>query len=352
MSRFNLLLHCDVQLANRMKSDVRWRKSARPRIERALAEHPGYSVIFVGCVAPQPCLPLKLMRPRFVCLLLSFDPSLTCPSCLLTFFPLNLAPACCRYCMGAHMAQVAAQAFRAPAILFNPAPRINMVGKLALLTALRVPVSVANLATLGLARKAGNVFTSRSFSGISTPATGFWRVLAPRGAGPEAVAIEAEEWFARMTPVPGNGMTVVHAVAGDLKPASYFASKATGYELHAYPSLAERSIEAAHDPKFLALLPLRKDSDKPPTLAFPEPPLQALKDSDAMPIAYVQAGLRIYERLAASLKVPVPDEGGDATLQEAAERGLAAELAAKEKKRREEGVWLRGLKAVGKVIVS
>lgn len=110
--------------------------------------------------------------------------------------------------MGGHMAQVAAEAFRAPAILFNPAPRVNMLGKLALLAALRVPVTLANVASLGLLRKVGNVVTSRSFAGASSPATGFWRVLAPRAAGPGSIADEFEEWVGTMTPVPGNGMTV------------------------------------------------------------------------------------------------------------------------------------------------
>lgn len=153
-------------------------------------------------------------------------------------------------------------------------------------------------------------------------------------------------------------MQAVHAVAGDLKPASYFSSKAAGYELHAYPSLSERNIDSAHDPKFLALLPLRKEGDKPPTLAFPELPEKAVKDSDAVPLAYVQAGLRIYEQFAAQLSFPSTEraDGPRMSLQAAAEIGLGTELSTQAEERREEGVWLHtarsGAEAIGKFIVS
>lgn len=149
-------------------------------------------------------------------------------------------------------------------------------------------------------------------------------------------------------------LQIVHAVAGDLKPASYFSAKAVGYELHAYPSLSARNIDAAHDPKFLALLPLRRESDKPPTLAFPELPDKAVKDSDAVPLAYVQEGLRVYERFAPTLSFPSMEkaDGPITTLQSASELGLAAEIADLAEERREEGIWLRGAQAVGRVIVS
>lgn len=110
--------------------------------------------------------------------------------------------------MGGHMAQVASDVFQAPAILFNPAPRVAAGLKLAAAWTLAVPLQVANLLTLGITRKIGNAFNSRGVAGMSRPMTGFWRVIAPRERGPLAGIDETMEWMASVAPVPGNGMTV------------------------------------------------------------------------------------------------------------------------------------------------
>lgn len=208
--------------------------------------------------------------------------------------------------MGGHMALVASEVFRAPAILFNPAPRVAAAAKLAAAWTLAAPLQVANILTLGVSRKIGNVFNSRGVAGSSSPVGGFWRVIAPRESGIFSGLAETMEWISTMTPVPGNGMTIIHAFAGDHLPAIYFNPSATGYELHLYPPISRRTSIGAHDMSVMALLPRRNPGTpngyRPPApLQFPE--LQGSKDSEAITLEYPQACLAIYDKWAAEMEI-------------------------------------------------
>lgn len=240
-------------LAGRMRKDRnRWKKSARLRIQRALERHPGHSVIFTG------------------------------------------------WCMGGHMAQVASEVFQAPAIVFNPAPRVAAALKLAATWTLAGPLIAANLLSLGVTRKIGNAFNSRGVAGMSRPLSGFWRVIAPRESGPLAGITETMEWYASMKPLPGNGMTIIHAAAGDVFPASYFNPGVTGYELHLYPSLVRRTAVAAHDLSDLALLPRRiagpAGANVPGLRPLHFPELKGSMDSELITLEYPQACLAVYAK--------------------------------------------------------
>lgn len=248
--------------------------------------------------------------------------------------------------MGGHMAQVASEVFNAPAVVFNPAPRVQAAAKLALTWLLAAPLQVANMLSLGLTRKIGNVFNSRGVAGNSNSAGGFWRVIAPRERGIAAGVDETLEWFGTMTPLPGNGMTVrysahsvcdtvytaaaphhytehlclppndvlflsvlpiVHAAAGDRYPSSYFNPGATGYELHLYPSVSRRNAVAAHDLVDMAILPRRVAGAAGAALPgarplrFPEK--QGSKDSEDMTLEYPQACLAIYGKWMAEVEI-------------------------------------------------
>lgn len=235
------------------------------------------------------------------------------------------------------MAQLASEYFRAPAILFNPAPRVAAQGKLFLSTLLGAPLWVANLASLGVTRNVLKAFTSKATAGNAAPARGFWRVLAPRQRGYKALYEELIEAVAMQPPVPGNGMTAVYAVGGDEYPSSYFNAGSSGYELHVLPSLPRHTVIAAHQIGYLALMPLRTGTSSSSSAAgkavsasssaasadglhFPE--LKGPIDSESVTLEYAEQCLRVYGEWAQRVVIPLAADGPK-TLEQAQTPGVA-----------------------------
>lgn len=247
----------------------------------------------------------------------------------------------CSWCMGGHMAQLASEYFRAPAVLFNPAPRVAAQGKLFLSTLLGAPLWLANMASLGITRNVLKTFTSKATAGNSIPLRGFWRVLAPRQRGAKAAYEELIEAVVMQPPVPGNGMTTIYAVGGDEYPSSYFNKGSVGYDLHVLPSLARHTVIAAHQIGYLALMPLRQGSagsggsggssaGKAVSVAvagaaladglhFPE--LKGPIDSESVTLEYAEACLRVYGEWAKRAVIPLA-EGGPKTLEQVQTPGV------------------------------
>lgn len=309
--------------SNRMKSDYdRWVKGTREGIERVMMRFSGYSIMFTGCVhstgmcgreghAPESGLLLPMMLPVMLpapaAELRRHHASPLLYLALTLLFPLHPHALHCSYCMGAHMAMLASEAFRAPAILFNPAPRVNMAGKLYAAAMLAAPLKVVHFFTGTLSR--------RLINGMNDGRSGFARILAMR-TGSDYLT-EFMDWNSRQVAQPGNGMMTVYSIAGDMIPGSYYnprkrdgsvgnfvenAADSNGYDLHLWPSVLRRNQNGAHTVGAGGLLPLRRDDEPADRDAIRFPQLHGVKgdadiDAEDVTMDYVAACLKIYDGL-------------------------------------------------------